>query len=201
MGMHWSLVAVQQGVRFELRLMIQMRSVPDGLYGPAPVLLARTRVVPVPPRGFPCGCLVLPLRWCPARASWCFFRKVTIGSLTVSRTWVGTPTRRGHQRFGAWCRAARLLLKDNLPGRSCDDALNLPAGSDTAFLQALGVSCEAGRYVFEGLPDDCLANAVVYTRLRHLRQTRHEPPIARKPPQDCVSPVPASRARRPRRGD
>jgi hypothetical protein len=68
-------------------------------------------------------------------------------------------------------RAARLLPEDQLPDRSFDDAVKPPTAADTTLMQSLGVSFEAGRYVYEGFHYDRLADAVAYARLRHLRES------------------------------
>lgn len=67
-------------------------------------------------------------------------------------------------------RAARMLAEDNLPSRSLTDEVNLPTGQEKALMQALGVSFEDGRYVYEGFHYDRLADAVAYARLRHSRE-------------------------------
>jgi hypothetical protein len=68
-------------------------------------------------------------------------------------------------------RAARMQPEDSVPSRSFDDGVKPPTGSDTALMQSLGVSFEAGRYVYEGFHYDRLADAVAYARLRHSRGT------------------------------
>jgi hypothetical protein len=68
-------------------------------------------------------------------------------------------------------RVARMLPEDNLPSRSFDDGVKPPTGADTALMQSLGVTFEAGRYVYEGFHYDRLADAVAYARLRHSRET------------------------------
>lgn len=67
-------------------------------------------------------------------------------------------------------RAARMLAEDNLPSRSLTDEVNLPTGQEKSLMQALGVSFEDGRYVYEGFHYDRLADAVAYARLRHSRE-------------------------------
>jgi hypothetical protein len=68
-------------------------------------------------------------------------------------------------------RAARLLPEDNLPDRSFGDGVEPPPAADTMLMQSLGVSFEAGRYVYEGFHYDRLADAVAYARLHHSRES------------------------------
>jgi hypothetical protein len=68
-------------------------------------------------------------------------------------------------------RASRMLPEDNLPSRSFDnDGVKPPTGADIALMKTLGVSFEAGRYVYEGFRYDCLADAMAYAKLRHSRE-------------------------------
>jgi hypothetical protein len=67
-------------------------------------------------------------------------------------------------------RVARMLAEDELRGRGLEDDVKPPCAEDTALMQSLGVSFEAGQYVYEGYRYDRLADAVAYARLRHSRQ-------------------------------
>ena len=68
-------------------------------------------------------------------------------------------------------RASRMLPEDNLPSRSFADEVKPPTSADMALMQSLGVSFEAGQYVYKGFHYDRLADAVAYATLRH----SHEP--------------------------
>jgi hypothetical protein len=63
-------------------------------------------------------------------------------------------------------RVSDALAEDNLPPRTCSDAVKPPTDADTALMKALGVSFEAGRYVFEGFHYDRLTDALAYAKLR-----------------------------------